>query len=79
MGFAIAEAAAKRGAQVKLIAGPVQLATPFGVEREDIISSAQLCEAVERAFDGCDAFVMAAATCLVSLAFIALIKKPKAE
>lgn len=61
MGFALAAAAAKRGADVKLIAGPVQLATPMGVEREDIISSAQLCEAVECAFPDCDALIMAAA------------------
>jgi NAD(P)-dependent dehydrogenase (short-subunit alcohol dehydrogenase family) len=71
MGFAIAEAAAKRGAQVKLIAGPVQLATPPGVEREDITSSAQLCEAVERAFDGCDALIMAAAPADFTVAEVA--------
>ncbi len=61
MGFAIAAAAAKRGAEVKLIAGPVQLETPQDVSREDIVSSAELCEAVERAFSDCDALIMAAA------------------
>ncbi len=61
MGFAIAEAAARRGASVRLIAGPVQLSTPPGVEREDIISSAELFRAVERAFPACDALIMAAA------------------
>jgi phosphopantothenoylcysteine decarboxylase/phosphopantothenate--cysteine ligase len=61
MGFAIAEAAVRRGASVRLIAGPVQLPTPPGVEREDIVSSAELCAAVERAFPACDALVMAAA------------------
>jgi phosphopantothenoylcysteine decarboxylase/phosphopantothenate--cysteine ligase len=61
MGFAIAEAAAHRGASVRLIAGPVQLPTPPGVEREDIVSSAELCAAVESAFPACDALVMAAA------------------
>ncbi len=61
MGFAIAEAAARRGANVRLIAGPVQLPTPPGVEREDIVSSAELCAAVERAFPAYDALVMAAA------------------
>ncbi|MEL7601763.1 MAG: bifunctional phosphopantothenoylcysteine decarboxylase/phosphopantothenate--cysteine ligase CoaBC, partial [Bacillota bacterium] len=61
MGFAIAEAAARRGASVRLIAGPVQLPTPLGVEREDIVSSAELCAAVERAFPACDALIMAAA------------------
>lgn len=61
MGFAIAEAAAARGAFVHLIAGPVHLPTPAGVEREDIYASAQLCEAVERAFSEFDALIMAAA------------------
>ena len=61
MGFAIAAAAAKRGADVKLIAGPVQMETPQDVNREDIVSSAQLCDAVERAFPDCDALIMAAA------------------
>lgn len=61
MGFAIAEAAVRRGASVRLIAGPVQLPTPPGVEREDIVSSAELFRAVERAFPACDALIMAAA------------------
>jgi len=61
MGFAVAEAAARRGAEVTLIAGPVQLPTPAGVARRDIVSSAELCAAVEEAFPSCDALVMAAA------------------
>ena len=36
MGFAVAEAAARRGARVTLVAGPVALATPPGVERVDV-------------------------------------------
>ncbi len=36
MGFAIAEAAANRGATVRLVAGPVSLATPSSVERTDV-------------------------------------------
>ena len=46
MGFAIAEAAAARGASVVLVAGPVSLATPAGVERVDVRSAAQMREAV---------------------------------
>ncbi len=61
MGFAVAEAAAKRGAAVTLIAGPVTLPTPSGVNRVDVTSSAQLCAAVEEAFTDCDALIMAAA------------------
>jgi len=33
MGYAVAEAAARRGAKVSLVSGPVNLETPFGVER----------------------------------------------
>jgi phosphopantothenoylcysteine decarboxylase/phosphopantothenate--cysteine ligase len=46
MGFAIAEAAALRGANVMLIAGPVALATPVQVERIDVRSAAQMHDAV---------------------------------
>ena len=46
MGFAVAQAAARRGAQVVLVAGPVSLPTPPGVERIDVRSAAQMHEAV---------------------------------
>ena len=46
MGFALAAAAARRGAQVVLIAGPVALATPDGVARVDVRSAAQMHAAV---------------------------------
>lgn len=46
MGFAIADAAAHRGAAVALVAGPVALATPAGVERIDVRSAAQMHAAV---------------------------------
>lgn len=46
MGFAIAEAAARRGAQVVLVAGPVSLPTPAGLERVDVRSARQMREAV---------------------------------
>ena len=46
MGFAIAAAAAQRGAQVVLVAGPVALATPGGVQRVDVRSAAQMHAAV---------------------------------
>ena len=42
MGFAIAAAAAERGAQVCLVAGPVTLPTPAGVTRIDVRSAAQM-------------------------------------
>lgn len=46
MGFAVAQAAARRGAQVVLVAGPVSLPTPEGVTRVDVRSAAQMHEAV---------------------------------
>ncbi len=61
MGYAIAEAAARRGAEVVLVSGPVQLPCPAGVTRVMVESSAQLCAAVlDRAGD-CDAVIQAAA------------------
>ena len=42
MGFAVAEAAARRGAEVVLVAGPVSLPTPAGVARINVRSAAQM-------------------------------------
>lgn len=61
MGYAIAEAAAARGARVTLISGPVTLPVPEGVERVNVISSQDMFEAVQAAFDSCDGLIMAAA------------------
>lgn len=60
MGFAIAAVAAARGAQVVLVAGPVHLATPAGVQRIDVRSAAQMHAAVMQALP-CDAYIGAAA------------------
>lgn len=60
MGFALAAAAARRGAQVVLVAGPVHLATPQGVQRVDVRSAAQLREAVFAALPA-DVYIGAAA------------------
>lgn len=60
MGFAVAEAAARAGADVALVAGPVHLATPAGVARTDVRSAAQLRDAVFAALPA-DAYVGAAA------------------
>jgi phosphopantothenoylcysteine decarboxylase/phosphopantothenate--cysteine ligase len=60
MGFAIAAAAAQRGARVLLVAGPVQLPTPEGVERIDVRSAAQMHAAVMAALPA-DIYIGAAA------------------
>ena len=59
-GFAIAAAAAESGARVTLVAGPVALETPPGVERIDVETAAQMAEAVMGALP-CDAAILVAA------------------
>lgn len=61
MGFAIAEAAAQKGAAVTLIAGPVALATPAGVTRVDVRSAREMRDAVLAQATRNDVFVAAAA------------------
>lgn len=61
MGFALAEVAAASGAEVTLVAGPVVLATPPGVQRINVRSAAQMREAVLDRLDGMDVFIAAAA------------------
>jgi len=61
MGFALARAAAEAGARVTLVAGPTALATPAGVERIDVVSAAQMADAVFARVDASDVFVAVAA------------------
>lgn len=61
MGFALATVAAQRGANVTLISGPVQLATPRNVRRIDVGTAAEMERAVMREFPSTDLLVMAAA------------------
>jgi phosphopantothenoylcysteine decarboxylase / phosphopantothenate---cysteine ligase len=49
MGFAVAAAAARRGCDVTLVAGPVALKTPKGVRRIDVVSAREMLAAVEDA------------------------------
>jgi phosphopantothenoylcysteine decarboxylase / phosphopantothenate---cysteine ligase len=59
MGFAVAEAAAARGARVTLISGPVSLSTPRGVTRVDVRSALEMGAALDQHTG--DALIMAAA------------------
>ena len=61
MGFAIANAAARRGADVILIAGPTHLETPRSVKRIDVESAQEMLNAVLTHFKKTDAVIMAAA------------------
>ena len=57
MGYAIAAAAARRGAQVTLVSGPTALEVPEGVVRMDVTSAQEMYEAAMAAFPGCDAAI----------------------
>lgn len=61
MGFEIAAAAVRAGHKVTLVAGPVSLETPKGVERIDVVSARDMLAALSKAWRSCDALYMAAA------------------
>lgn len=61
MGYAIAAAAAKRGAEVTLVSGPTSLPCPEGVRRIDVVSAAQMRGAAVSVFENADAAVCTAA------------------
>lgn len=62
MGFAIAEEAAERGADVTLVTGPVALHTErMGIKRIDVRSARQMLEAAETEFHHCDIAILSAA------------------
>ena len=61
MGFALASAARRAGAQVTLIAGPVHLPTPRGVQRVNVQSATQMLGAVMQHVDAAHVFISTAA------------------
>ena len=61
MGYALAQAAAAAGAEVKLISGPVSLPCPLRVERVMVESAAEMHAAVMKLSPDCHIFVAAAA------------------
>ncbi len=61
MGFALAEAAVEQGAQVTLVTGPVQLATPPHVTRIDVQTAQQMYDAVMQQIDQQAIFIASAA------------------
>ena len=60
-GFALAEAAADRGANVVLVTGPVSLEDPDGCETVRVGTALEMHDAVDRRFDGADIAVFTAA------------------
>jgi phosphopantothenoylcysteine decarboxylase/phosphopantothenate--cysteine ligase len=61
MGIALAERAARRGADVTLVAANMRLPTPAGVRRVDVETTAELAAAVRERFEGTHVLLMAAA------------------
>ncbi|WP_291511442.1 bifunctional phosphopantothenoylcysteine decarboxylase/phosphopantothenate--cysteine ligase CoaBC [Acidithiobacillus sp.] len=51
-GFALAQAAAERGARVVLVAGPCALPTPLGVQRHDVVSAQEMLATILRILEG---------------------------
>lgn len=61
MGYALAKNAARRGAEVVLVSGPVQLAAPLAVQMVPVMTAQEMYEAVTAHLDGQDMIVMSAA------------------
>jgi phosphopantothenoylcysteine decarboxylase/phosphopantothenate--cysteine ligase len=61
MGYAIAAAAALRGAEVVLVSGPTALATPAGVRRVDVETALAMRAAVQAELPACTIFIASAA------------------
>jgi phosphopantothenoylcysteine decarboxylase/phosphopantothenate--cysteine ligase len=61
MGYAIARVAARRGAEVVLVSGPVELPDPAGVRTVRVVTAEEMARAVEGAAQDLDVFVGAAA------------------
>src|SRR5205814_2180034 len=61
MGFALAAEAARRGAEVTVVAAAVSVAAPPGIDVIEVETAAELGRASQQAFDHCDVVLMAAA------------------
>ncbi len=78
-GFAVAEAARDAGAEVTLVAGPVSLPTPPGVDRVDVISAREMRDAVVARAGAADIFIAVAAVADYRPHLVAERKLKKAE
>ena len=70
MGFAMARAAVAAGADVVLVSGPVDLATPDKVQRIDVVSAQEMFAVTHKIIDGVDIFIAAAAVADYSAAHV---------
>ena len=79
MGYAVAETASGRGAEVHLVSGPTNLKSPQGVQLIKVRSAAQMKEAVLQLFPAMDIVVKAAAVADYSPAMTATEKLKKKD
>lgn len=79
MGYALAAAAWRYGAQVTLVSGPVALAGPLGVEVVPVVSAAGMLKEVTQRAPFADALVMAAAVADYRPESVAMQKIKKAD
>jgi phosphopantothenoylcysteine decarboxylase/phosphopantothenate--cysteine ligase len=61
MGYAVAEAARDRGADVTLVSAPTALREPAAISVVHVMTAQQMADATQKAVDGADALIMAAA------------------
>lgn len=61
MGYAIAEEARDRGAEVILVSGPTSIKKPFGIKVIDVKTNAEMLKAVENNFENSDIVIKSAA------------------
>jgi len=79
MGYALAEAAHARGAEVVLVSGPTELPPPGGVTIQHIESTEDLARAVQGLMQGADALFMAAAPADFRPKTTAKTKRPRGD
>ncbi len=79
MGYALAESLAASGAKVWLVSGRTALDVPAGVERVDVLSAEQMCEACCELWPKCDGAVMCAAVADYTPAVVAEQKIKKGD
>ncbi len=79
MGFALAEEARERGAEVTLICGPTDVIPPSGVRLQRITTASQMAQTVKREFPHCNILLMSAAVSDYTFASTATNKIKKGE
>ena len=79
MGYALAEAAHARGANVVLVSGPTELLPPGGVAMQHVESTADLAQTLQALMKGADALFMAAAPADYRPKTTAKTKRPRGD